>query len=79
MDLSLLKELLNLMVLIVFPVTGWLIVRVLKGIDTNQKTIAKDLSSLWEKHNELSQNFHELKGEHRVNHAVPERRHTVHL
>ena len=49
-------------------IVGWLIIRVLKGIDVNQKEISVSLGKLWEKHDDLSKDFYKLSGEHHVNH-----------
>ena len=68
MDFQIAKFVLDLVVLVVLPVTGWLVVRVLKGIDTNQQQIANSLAKLWEHHDGLSKDFYELRGAHEVNH-----------
>ena len=68
------SELVLIGVGIVASLIGWLIIRVLKGIDLNQQNISESLKTLWNNHDALSKDFYKLSGEHHVNH---ERRRTV--
>lgn len=52
----------------ILSVIGFLGMRVLKSIDLNQKNLMESLKELWQSHDRLSQDFHEIKGEHRINH-----------
>jgi uncharacterized membrane protein len=52
----------------IFSTVGFLIMRVLKNIDVNQQSLADSLKALWASYSQLLTEFHELKGEHKVNH-----------
>ena len=53
---------------IVASVIGFLVIRVLKGIDTNQTNLSASLVKLWEIYDTLSKDFYKMSGEHNVNH-----------
>ncbi len=62
----------DIVILVVLPITGMLAIRVLTDVDKNQKDIADSLIKLWEAHSNLSKEFYTLQGEHYAHH---ERRH----
>lgn len=68
MSIEVIKMILDVIVLVILPVTGVLALRVLSGIDKNNKDIAENLGKLWESHGTLSKDFYQMKGEHHVNH-----------
>ena len=53
---------------LIMAIMGALFVRELKGIDKNQQELGKRLEVLATKHDTLSNDFYELRGEHYVNH-----------
>ena len=52
----------------VIGLLGFLGARVLLQVDKNQTSLSASLGDLWKSHDKLSEDFHEVKGAHRVNH-----------
>jgi uncharacterized membrane-anchored protein YhcB (DUF1043 family) len=57
---------------IVVTIAGFLAVRTLQLIDKNQQALSEEMTrnfkDLYDKYNHLNANFHELHGEHCINH-----------
>jgi hypothetical protein len=53
---------------LVFSLVGWLLVRMIRGVDLNVKRTTDSVTKLWEQHDTLSKDFYQMRGEHTVNH-----------
>lgn len=63
----------DIVILVVFPVTGFLAAKVLSDIHNNLKEMTNSLTRLWDEHSKLSKEFYLLSGEHIARHG--DRRH----
>ena len=59
----------DIVILVVFPVTGFLAAKVLSDIHNNLKEMTNSLTRLWDEHSKLSKEFYLLSGEHIARHG----------